>query len=298
MDFGKVNNVDEVDFTLPPDHEDTTRILAQAKKLEQEPEVFVGCAKWGRKDWIGKIYPKGTKDKDFLAEYAKHFKSIELNATHYRIPPEDWVEKWNQQVGEDFKFCPKVHQMISHRMWLKNAEGMTDAFTERMQSFGNRLGLTFLQLNPRFSPKKLADLENYLHYFPKEEMPLALELRHHDWFDGSAAANETFHMLRENGVSTVITDASGEREVLHQRLTTPIAFIRFVGNSLHPTDYTRIDDWVERINSWLAQGLKTLYFFMHQHEEIDSPVLCTYLIKQLNKKCGLNLHEPELIEEK
>lgn len=76
------------------------------------------------------------------------------------------------------------------------------------------------------------------------------------------------------------------------RLTTPDAFIRFVGNSLHDTDYKRIDNWVKKIMEWDEQGLQNCYFFMHQHEELYSPELCKYLIEQLNKKGKYNLQVP------
>lgn len=96
----------------------------------------------------------------------------------------------------------------------------------------------------------------------------------------------------------VITDAAGRRDCVHQRLTTPHAFIRFVGNSLHPTDYQRVDDWVKRIKQWLDEGLQSVQFYMHQHEEFYSPELCVYLIKALNKECNLNLTVPVLEYEK
>ena len=44
---------------------------------------------------------------------------------------------------------------------------------------------------------------------------------------------------------TVITDTAGRRDCLHMKLTSADIFIRFVGNSLHESDYQRIDDWVE-----------------------------------------------------
>ncbi len=76
-------------------------------------------------------------------------------------------------------------------------------------------------------------------------------------------------------------------------LTVPKAFIRFVGNSLHPTDYIRIDDWVNRIKIWVNKGLKELYFFMHMHDEAFSPELSLYLVEKLNKECGLLLQKPK-----
>jgi len=93
-----------------------------------------------------------------------------------------------------------------------------------------------------------------------------------------------------------IEDASGRRDCVHMRLTTPEAFIRFVGNGLHPTDYTRIDSWIQRIKSWKQQGIRTVYFFMHQHEELHSPELCKYVIQQLNKHCGTSIPEPAFVE--
>ena len=73
------------------------------------------------------------------------------------------------------------------------------------------------------------------------------------------------------------------------------AFIRFVGNSLHQTDYKRIDNWVQRIKQWLDEGIQGVYFFMHQHDEIHSPELAKYLIEELNDKCGLNIKPPILL---
>lgn len=81
------------------------------------------------------------------------------------------------------------------------------------------------------------------------------------------------------------------------RLTTPSAFIRFVGNGLHPTDYARVDDWVQRIKLWMGQGIHKVYFFMHQHEEIYSPELGRYVIQQLNKHCGTAIPEPRFVGE-
>src|SRR5579863_6374016 len=122
MEFGRVENVDAVDFTLPDDDPLTKRLFEEIKPTKNKPEVYVGCAKWGRPDWIGKIYPKGTKQADFLKHYVTHFNSIELNAFFYRLFPKPTVEDWAATAGEDFKFCPKFTNNITHIRRLKNAE--------------------------------------------------------------------------------------------------------------------------------------------------------------------------------
>lgn len=79
-------------------------------------------------------------------------------------------------------------------------------------------------------------------------------------------------------------------------VTSPITFIRFVGNGLHSTDYERIDDWVKRIKSWLEKDIQEIHFYMHQPDELYTPQLTDYLVKELNKQCGLSLAPPKVIE--
>ncbi|HMQ42933.1 MAG TPA: DUF72 domain-containing protein, partial [Mariniflexile sp.] len=90
MKFGSVKNPENIDFTLPPDHPETKRVLNRFKD-DNMPEVFVGCAKWNKADLKG-FYPKGTKDE--LVYYASQFNAIELNATFYRIFPAEQFASW------------------------------------------------------------------------------------------------------------------------------------------------------------------------------------------------------------
>jgi len=298
MDFGKVENLDEVDFTLPDDHRDTEKLFKSLKRSkEKKQEIYVGCAKWGIKEWVGKLYSQKTKEKDFRINYLKQFNCIELNPTHYRIPSTEQVKEWKNGADKDFKFCPKFYQGISHFKRLKNCDPLTEYFYKSIRSFGKNLGACFLQLPPNFPPKNFSDLEKYLKSLPKKP-EVCLELRHKGWFSEMEITNELYAMLKKNKIGFVITDAAGRRDVIHMRLSTPTAFIRFVGNSLHPTDYTRIDDWALRIKKWLESGIETVYFIMHMHDERNSPELCAYTIKQINKHCGLNLKTPDLLNDK
>ena len=75
-------------------------------------------------------------------------------------------------------------------------------------------------------------------------------------------------------------------------LSLPKTFIRYVGNSLHASDYTRIDAWVDRMKRWLDSGMEELYFFMHMHDEATSPELTVYLVDKMNKELELDLVKP------
>ncbi len=288
MDFGKIDNPDSIKFSLPKDYAEIKKVLGGKKR---KTKIYVGCAKWGRKEWVGKIYPQKTKEKDFLSSYVKQFNCIELNATHYSIYSPSTVSKWKETAERiDFIFCPKFYQGISHFRRLKNAQQDTENFLNSVSNFGDKLGTCFLQLPPNFTPKSFNELKKYLTELPKEP-EVCIELRHPLWFSDAKVFDETFLMLKELGFGSVITDTSGRRDVIHMRLTTRTAFIRFVGNNLHKTDYTRVDEWIERFKTWIDSGLETLYFMLHQHDEAYTPELAVYTIQQMNEKLKANLKE-------
>ena len=291
MKFGEVTEIDlsGVDFTLPADHAATSTLLG--KQTPVKPKVYVGCAKWGRKDWIGKVYPEGTKEEDFLKLYAQHFNSIELNATFYRFPTISQTSGWASEVGDGFKFSPKFTDKISHLKRLKDVKELTDVFLKGISGFKEKLGPVFIMPHPAMGLKSIDRFETFISLLPSD-LQLFIELRHAQWYAEPEAFEKIFSMFERSNVGSIITDAEGRRDCVHMRLTTPVAFIRFVGNNLHPSDYTRVDAWIQRIKSWMEGGLQELYFFMHQTEEIHSPTLCKYVIEQLNEKCGTDLHIP------
>lgn len=295
MEFGRVESAEikNIDFTLPEDGQQTTITLTSLKAIEN-PGFYVGCAKWGRKEWKELIYPKKTKEADFLGEYVKHFNSIELNAVFYSIPKEDQILKWKAMVdantSKDFIFCPKFSRTITHIKRLNNADAETDLYLKAISAFGNNLGPCFLQVSDNFGPKNIEVLENYLKKLPKD-LNVFVEVRHADWFKDASARKELFEMLAKLKKGSAITDASGRRDCLHMELTKPEAFIRFVGNggSFLDSDKARVDEWVVRIKKWLDSGLKNVYFFLHQHDEADTPLIADYTIEQFNKHLGSEL---------
>jgi uncharacterized protein YecE (DUF72 family) len=295
MDFGRIpeNELKKTDLSLPAEPAMNKTVLKGSPA--RKPKLYIGCAKWGRKEWIGKIYPKGTKDANFLDEYVKHYNSIELNATHYKLYKPADIKKWTAKAeGKDFKFCPKVYNGISHFGSLNDKQFLTDTFLESIVGFEDHLGPVFLQVSDKFAPKRKEELYNYLETLPKD-VQFFLEIRHPDWFLKSNQ-EELFTTLKKLKLGVVITDTAGRRDCCHMHVTIPKTFIRFVGNSLHPTDYTRIDAWIERMKYWLDNGLQELYFFMHMHDEAFSPELTVYVVERLNKKCGLNLQIPQFVE--
>jgi uncharacterized protein YecE (DUF72 family) len=294
MEFGQVDDPGEIDFTIPADHPGTAkRLKAQASK-SNDLEVYVGCAKWNKKD-LKNFYPRGTKDE--LAYYATQFNSIELNATFYRLFPPETFDNWYQAVPESFRFFPKLEQLISHYKRLKDVKEVVDNNVANMSHLREKLKMPFLQLHNNFSPKDfdrvVAFVENWTY-----DVPLAVEFRHTDWYNDPAVSSKLYDLLETHSVTNILVDTAGRRDLMHMRLTTPTAFIRWVGANEPESDRSRLDEWVDRIAKWKKAGLQKLFFFVHQNAEQESPALSAHFIERLNKKIGTKLPIPKTLEAK
>ncbi|MGJ8592987.1 MAG: DUF72 domain-containing protein [Aquaticitalea sp.] len=286
MKFGSVDNPESIDFNLPADHPDTSKTLEQLKG-KSKPDIYVGCAKWNKTDLKG-FYPKGTKDE--LQYYSSQFNSVELNATFYRIFPADTFAGWYDKTPKGFKFFPKLNQEISHWKRLKDVDDIVNNYLNNAANLKEKLGTIFLQMHNNFAPKDFDKVVDFVESWPKE-IPLAIEFRHTDWYNDKEVAERLYKLLEENNIANVIVDTAGRRDLMHMRLTNGTAFVRYVGAN-HPSDYTRLDEWVARLKEWQELGMKEIDFFIHQNIEKESPLLSAYFIKILNDELGSNLNVP------
>lgn len=286
MKFGSVDNPELIDFTLPKDHKDTKRVLNLVKD-DNQPDIYVGCAKWNRADLKG-FYPRGTKDE--LVYYSSQFNSIELNATFYRIFPPEQFTKWYDKTPSNFKFFPKLNQEISHWKRLNEVKEVVENYLYSAVNLKEKLGTIFLQMNTNFTPKDFDRVINFIEAWPKE-VSLAVEFRHTNWYNAPVIAEELYQLLEVNNISNIIVDSAGRRDIMHMRLTNSTAFVRYVGAN-HESDYSRLDNWITRLKTWKTQGIKEIDFFIHQNIEKESPLLSAYFIKKLNTELGYDLKIP------
>lgn len=289
MKFGQVPDPSSIDFTLPKDHPQTKFILDQNKKGLDH--ISIGCAKWNKTDLKG-FYPKGTKDE--LTYYSTQFNSIELNATFYGMPTAEQVQTWKEKTPKDFKFFPKITNTVSHFRRLLNITDVVTQFASAVLNFDEKLGMVFLQLHDNFKPKDYERLEKFVKDWPKE-VPLAIELRNTEWFTDEEVFNTVCELFEMNNITNIIVDTAGRRDMLHMRLTTPNAFVRYVGANAD-SDYERLEDWLKRLTKWKKEGLQNLYFFVHQNIEKASPLLSSHLIQKMNEEWKTDIHIPVMAD--
>lgn len=135
--------------------------------------LYLGSMGWSYKFWP--LYD-GLKPSEYLSNYARHFNSVEINSSFYRIPRQKVVENWANQVPDDFRFAVKFPQSISHTTDLNYEEGKLEAFLGNIGKLGDKLGPLLLQLSPRFKVDKSEKLKDFLSILPKDYM-YAVEVR-------------------------------------------------------------------------------------------------------------------------
>lgn len=243
-------------------------------KSEHDPvKIYYGAVSWGRKEWVGKIYPERTKEKHFLAHYAQNFNAVELKATHYRHYTAKEIKNWVAKAeGKDFLFCPIFPENISRYSNFKDIEDLTDAFFASISGFGKNLGPAFLQLSKKFSPTKKDSLYHYLQHLP-DNRKIFLEVQHPAWFEQRTYEDHLKFLISSN-IGLVIRDTPDS--VLKAGPCTPKTMVRFT-----PTgDLSLIDRWYDKMVEWTEKGLKELYFFVKPGADPDQQLEALQYFKQ------------------
>ena len=259
--------------------------------LSKPKMLAIGCAVWSYPGWLGEVYPPKTPAKDFLRVYSTFFSAVEGNTTFYAIPDRATIDRWIAQTPPGFKFCLKFPKAITHQGLLSAQIAPAQAFIAQVHELGDRLGVMFVQLPPNYKPDNLADLTRFLTALPRQDVDIALEVRHLDWFKSPHQERLT-ELLVKLRVGRVILDtrsiyeadpALGERVEckkprvpLALSLTVPFSIIRYVSHPVQAANQVWLEGWTSQIQSWLAQDPQ-IYMFVHCPIEARSPINARYL---------------------
>lgn len=258
----------------------------------------IGCAVWAYKEWLGNFYPAGSRATHFLQLYGERLTCVEGNTTFYSIPTPETVQRWAENTPDTFRFCPKLPRTVTHGGALMPQLPQALDFLALMQGLGPSLGPIFAQLPPRYSPASLADLAQFVASWPHAVSPLAVEVRHLDWFK-PPQADRLDALLTRFGVGRVLLDTrpiftwhdsiddpqlrserKKPRVPLLPTTTANFVLVRYISHPELDRNRDFLAGWVERVGEWLAEGL-SVYFFVHCPTEAKSPAIARYFQEQL-----------------
>jgi uncharacterized protein YecE (DUF72 family) len=259
--------------------------LLTKPSIENFMTFFLGCAVWAHKGWVGELFPQGTRPADFLHLYSRRFTAVEGNTTFYAIPNQETVARWAAQTPPNFEFCLKLPRDLTHIGLLKPSIPGALNFVEKMRGLGNHLGPMFAQLPPSYEPALIDDLAAFLTAWPRAEVPLALEVRHRNWFKEPHSSNLTA-LLEKLEVGRVLLDSrpiytgdddpqlESERRKpqlpLQFSVTSSFSLIRFIAHPNLSVNQPFMEEWAMQIKQCLQQGTR-IYLFVHCPVEDRSP---------------------------
>jgi uncharacterized protein YecE (DUF72 family) len=218
--------------------------------------VWIGCSGWNYRDWRERFYPRGLPAKRWLEHYARHFDTVEVNNTFYRLPNRSAAEGWARQTPAGFCFAVKSSRYLTHMKRLTDMGQGVNRFYERIEPLieANKLGPVLWQLPGNFvrDDERLGTA--------LEELPPgrhAFEFRHPTWF-----CDDVYDLLRHHSVALVIGDTP-ERPFQTQVLTADWTFVRFhYGSRGRGGNYSQreLDTWRRRIARWRSSVEVFAYF--------------------------------------
>jgi uncharacterized protein YecE (DUF72 family) len=148
--------------------------------------VLVGTSGWVYDHWRGVLYPPGLPQRLWLARYASEFPSVELNATFYRLPRPEAVERWRAGTPAGFRFAAKGSRYLTHRKRLREPEAGLGRYFEPVARLREKLAVVLWQLPPRWraNPERL---DAFLSALPRRFRHV-VEFRDASWYDEAVCA--------------------------------------------------------------------------------------------------------------
>ena len=221
---------------------------------------FIGTSGWHYDDWRGRFYPRKLPKAKWLGFYARHFPTVELNNSFYRLPSENAFTNWYDSSPADFAFAVKVSRFITHIKRLKNSEEAVDNFVKRAIILDEKLGPLLYQLPPSLH-RNDETLESFLSSLPRG-MRHVIEFRHQSWL-----AERVFEIMHQHNAGLCVFDMPSLDCPLVA--TADFAYIRFHGSgALYSSCYSdeELADWAKKLAD-LGKNLKTVYVYFNNDVE-------------------------------
>jgi len=221
--------------------------------------IRVGCSGWNYKHWRdGVFYPPRCAPRNWLRFYAKHFDTVEVNMTFYRLPKREVVARWAAESPRDFLFAMKASRYLTHIKRLNDVAPNLAILYERIEPLlrSPKMGPVLWQLPPTFK-RDDERLARALGQFPRGQRH-CIEFRHESWF-----APDVMALLRERNIALVIGDRPQVHGFQTHELTADFTFVRFHGGARGANgnyNHGELDEWAERLRAWSREVDVYAYF--------------------------------------
>jgi len=218
-------------------------------------DVRIGTSGYHYKHWVGTFYPPKTPASRMLAYYVRHFDTLELNNSFYRLPTIAAFESWRDATPKNFVYAVKASRFITHNKKLKDPENALDNILPRAEHLGKKLGPVLFQLPPKWK-LNLERLEGLLEVLPRDHR-YAFEFRELSWM-----TPEVNRLLERYNAAFCIYELAGYHSPFD--VTADFAYVRLhgpgAGKYQGSYSHAQLRAWAKRIQEW-AKTLKAVYVY-------------------------------------
>ncbi len=217
--------------------------------------IRIGTSGWHYKHWLGRFYPEKLPASKMLDFYIRHFDTVELNNSFYRLPSPEALRVWHDTTPPDFLFAVKGSRFLTHMKKLKDPSEGIRRFFERADILAEKVGPVLFQLPPNWD-SDAARLRRFLGALPSYHR-YAFEFRNRTWDN-----EEVLGILREHRAAYCIYDLAGF--VTPLTVTADFVYLRLHGpGGKYQGRYTDaiLEQWAGRIRDWASSGLSVYAYF-------------------------------------
>ena len=221
-------------------------------------ELLIGTSGYSYQHWRTCFYPEELREKDWLSYYARHFKTVELNVTFYRLPDKKAFETWRIKTPCDFRFAVKGSRYITHIKRLISCEEPLSKFFENTSLLEEKLACILWQF-PHSMKLNLKRLETFIRELEHSSFKTrySFEFRHPSWF-----CPEVARLLQSCNMNLCMADSPDYPK--QEILTSDFIYLRFHGGKiLYGSECTDSEmcEWARKIQTWTSDKKMLLCFF-------------------------------------
>lgn len=244
--------------------------------MSTNPSIRIGCSGWQYQHWRGVFYPAELPQSQWLDYYARHFDTVEINNTFYRLPEASTFAAWGRRAPRTFVYAVKASRYLTHMKKLKDPEDPIARFFTRARRLGRAFGPILYQL-PTGWRINLERLERFLEALPPRRRH-TIELRDPSWY-----APEVFALLERHRVALCLHDMAGSAS--GKLAIGPFVYVRFHGPQKYSGRYPDavLEGWAEWMAAQLREG-KPVYAYFNNDVGGHAPRDATRLREMLTDR--------------
>jgi len=235
--------------------------------------VYVGTCGFSYPEWVGPVYPEGTKQDRMLEVYSDMFPALEIDATYYRHPSNKMFKRYPERTGGKLRIFMKLHSRFTHeREADKTDVRIFEEAIKPLRESGQFAG--FLAQFPQSfhgTPENGEYLERLRGLFP--DTMVVCEFRHEDWWK-----KEALEFVRDLKFPVATVDAPDMSTLPPNEVifTTEPAYVRLHGRNYkgwyagardrYTYKYTpeELQEWLKKVKK-IALKSDTVYVFFNNH---------------------------------